>query len=99
MPPNSRYCQVCQEKYENYFEHTDGKQHAGLARNNAFNVSILELCCGMNDQQRMGKSEGRKKIKTNHQAGFPRKPETRAAKNANPNPTKSNPNLPFPLQK
>lgn len=40
IPPNSKYCQICQQKFENYFEHTVGKEHAELAKNNAFNISM-----------------------------------------------------------
>lgn len=99
IPPNSKYCQVCQEKYDNYFEHTGEEEHAELAKNNAYNASILELCCGITDQQRTSKCEGRKKIKKSHPAAIPRKPETRAAKNANPSLNKSNPNHLLPMHK
>ena len=41
--PNTNYCQICKEKYENYFVHIYQEQHMNLLKENPINSEMEDL--------------------------------------------------------
>ena len=62
--PNNNYCQICKQKYDQYFQHTSLDSHMQKARENEINGAIRELCATFSGEKGKIKSKGiRKSVK------------------------------------
>lgn len=46
-PPSSTYCQICQEKFQDYFAHIRTRPHLLREANAEASAFILELCASL----------------------------------------------------